>query len=133
MSNVCTLAIVGSRNFNDYDAFCDKLNMFVASIGGIQKINKIVSGGAGGADKMAERFARENKIELQVFAADWNRYGRAAGPMRNSQIVEAATHMVAFPSKDGRGTQDSLRKARKKMPTANIVEHVVEEIVQNKN
>ncbi len=71
----------------------------------------IISGGASGADALAENYARENGIVLQVFAAEWKKFGKSAGPMRNTLIVNECTHMLAFPSKNGAGTQDSMEKA----------------------
>jgi len=46
-----------------------------------------------------------------VFPAEWNKYGNRAGPMRNTLIVAEADYIIGFPSKTGRGTQDTLKKA----------------------
>ena len=102
------LALVGSRNFTDYARFVTDVDKWCTA----QNIRPtvIISGGAKGADALAERYAAERAIELCVFKADWSK-GRSAGPARNTLIVEACTHMYAFPSKTGRGTQDSMRKA----------------------
>jgi hypothetical protein len=45
-----------------------------------------------------------------VFKPNWN-LGKAAGILRNTDIVNECTHIIGFPSKNGRGTQDSMRKA----------------------
>jgi hypothetical protein len=106
------LAIVGSRNFNDWE-LCKKTVLDALKEWNIDvnDINNIVSGGARGADTLAERFAEEYGISMIVFKPDWNKHGRAAGILRNSDIIAKSTHVVAFPSKRGRGTQDSIRKA----------------------
>ncbi len=118
------LAIVGSRDYHDYNAFKQKVKDVIASCGsgfaerttaGSGSVECIVSGGATGTDAMAERFAREMEIDLIVFSADWKKYGLRAGPIRNTRIVNESDYMIAFPSrKSGKGTQDSIRKAQKK-------------------
>lgn len=105
------LAIVGSRTFNDEIFFKEKLQ------GWIEKYDIpdfIVSGGAKGADTMAQNYAIENEIELIVFKPDYSKYaGKIAPLMRNTQIVNECTHVLAFPSESGSGTQDTIRKAKK--------------------
>lgn len=103
------LAIVGSRNFTDYNMMCK----FIESKFDISDIDAIVSGGAKGADKLAERFAANHNLLLLVKEADWKHYGRAAGPMRNKQIIGEADAVVAFPSHSSKGTLNSMNLARK--------------------
>lgn len=104
------LAIVGSRDYTDYQRFIQYVAEWIAANGVPQRI---VSGGAAGVDGMARRFAQENAIELLEFEADWKQHGKAAGPLRNTKIVEACTHVLALPSRSGRGTQDTIRQAEK--------------------
>ncbi len=106
------LAIVGSRNFKDYERFCIEVEIALKEWD-VTDI-EIISGGADGADALAERYSREVlQREPVVFPADWNKYGKSAGPKRNTQIVDACTHMIAFPSHYGKGTQDSVTKIQK--------------------
>ncbi len=107
--NIC-LAIVGSRNFTDEKKFKQWVHNWVELHG---KPSVIISGGAKGADTLAETYANDNHIQLKIFHADWKTYGLKAGPLRNTHIVISCTHMIAFPSKHGKGTQDSIRKAQK--------------------
>jgi hypothetical protein len=108
------LAIVGSRNYTNYPQFSTFIQSTL-SLWSITPSNliEIVSGGAQGADLMAEKWAREHKIPIKIFKPDWNKWGKSAGPLRNQQIIEYATHVIAFPSKDGRGTQDSIARAKR--------------------
>jgi hypothetical protein len=70
----------------------------------------LVHGAASGADAMAGRWAGANGVSVTTFPADWNRYGRSAGPRRNQAMVDSEPDLVvAFPG--GRGTADMVRRA----------------------
>ena len=74
--------------------------------------NLVLTGGARGADALAEAWAKRNALPLDVRKADWKTLGAAAGPLRNTQLVQLCTHVLAFPhASKGRGTQDAVRKA----------------------
>lgn len=108
------LTIVGSRNYNDYTQFKNVINETLKKWNyKITDIEKIISGGAKGADSLAEKFAKENNIILTIYQPDWKTFGKAAGIMRNTDIINDCTHVIAFPSHQGSGTQDSIRKAKK--------------------
>jgi predicted Rossmann fold nucleotide-binding protein DprA/Smf involved in DNA uptake len=96
-----SLAVIGSRTFNDY-------NLLKETLEGYEGLEEIISGGATGADTLAERYAKEKGIPLRVFLPDWNKYGKAAGPIRNKLIVEASDHVVAFWDGISRGTKSSI-------------------------
>ena len=71
----------------------------------------VITGGASGADNMAERWASEHSIRLDVYRADWKTHGRAAGPIRNQRMLDHGKPdmVLAFPG--GRGTADMVRRA----------------------
>jgi len=78
--------------------------------------DQIVSGGATGADSVGEYYARDiGKCGLIEFPADWDKYGRAAGPRRNEAMARYTAQrgggIVAFEG--GKGTADMLRRAKK--------------------
>jgi hypothetical protein len=102
------LAIVGSRNLTDKKLFLKHVNLWIEKYG---KMDIIVSGGAKGADTLAREYSLENKIPFEEYHADWNTYGKKAGPIRNTQIVNLCNYILAFPSKKGKGTQDIIKKA----------------------
>lgn len=97
------LAVVGSRSFENYEFLKNILQWYDASA--------IISGGAKGADSLAAKYAAENGIPLKEFPADWNKNGRAAGYMRNKQIVAEADEIVAFWDKQSVGTGHTVRIA----------------------
>ena len=106
-SKIHRLAVVGSRDFTDYD----RLSRAIASF---PDVKVVISGGAKGADALAERAAEDLGLECEVFRADWKRYGRGAGPMRNTMIVENSDAILAFLLPGSRGTLDTLKKATKR-------------------
>jgi len=116
------LAVVGSRNFTDYDTVCmgiiETLDLWKI---GINQVSSIISGGATGVDSSAEIFSKYFDIKFVVFEAEWSKYGKSAGPKRNSLIVKNATHVIAFVTEDSVGTLDTIRKARESNLTINIV------------
>ena len=99
------LAIVGSRDFYNYTYLENLLDPIK------EKIEWIISGGAKGVDSLAEKYAARNQIPFLLFPANWERYGKRAGFLRNQQIVDAADYMLAIPTLQSRGTRDSIRRA----------------------
>ena len=71
----------------------------------------VIHGGATGADAIAARYARANNISVKKYAADWRKYGHAAGPIRNQRMLDDGKPdlVVAFPG--GAGTADMVRRA----------------------
>lgn len=113
------LAIVGYRYFYDYKTFSDHVLEWLKVHGGegVEGVEEIVSGGCEGTDTMAERFARENHFPMAVFRPDWekwpaSRYKWKAFTERDKEIAAYCTHMVAFPSDRGKGTQLTIKFAR---------------------
>ncbi|MHA2279769.1 MAG: DUF2493 domain-containing protein [Promethearchaeota archaeon] len=97
------LAVVGSRSFTNYD-FLKKMLAF-------HECTQIISGGARGADRLAKQYAAECGIPIKEFLPDWDTHGKAAGYIRNKQIVEACDELVAFWDEESRGTQHSINLA----------------------
>lgn len=109
------IAVVGSRSFTDYSKLVNVLNGVSPSL--------IISGGADGADQLAERYARENNIPVQIFLPDWNQYGRAAGPIRNKLIVENADLVIAFWDGSSPGTRSSINLANSMNKDCRIIQY----------
>lgn len=100
------IAVVGSRTFQDYDTLKKILD-------GLEKPFIIVSGGAVGADQLAERYAKENGLLTEIYRPDWERYGRAAGMIRNKILIDKADQVVAFWDGKSTGTQNTIERATK--------------------
>lgn len=79
---------------------------------------EIVSGHCQGADMLGEKYAEEHGFPVKVFPADWKKYGRAAGPIRNKQMIEYIRSfenrlVVAFTSANTVGTRNTIMLAKK--------------------
>lgn len=95
--------VCGGRDYNDYErvkGVLDKLFDRFGGEGGFQ----IIQGEAPGADTLARRWAEDNGVETIGFRADWERYGKRAGFIRNSQMLNEGQPnlVIAFPG--GKGT-----------------------------
>lgn len=75
-------------------------------------ITEVLTGHAKGADQDGEEWAKSRSIPVQSFPADWARYGRGAGHVRNGLMAEQAECLIVFPG--GRGTLDMVGKAKKR-------------------
>lgn len=100
------IGVVGSRSFKDYELLKQTLDSLSF------EITQIISGGASGADTLAEWYALEKKIPLKVFRPDWKKFGKRAGFLRNTDIVKNSEHVIAFWDSLSRGTLDSINKAK---------------------
>ena len=119
MTSEIKVAIVGSRNFTDYIQFKEIVDNYISEIG---DVDMIISGGCSGVDSMAEKYADEHHIAIKIFPANWTKYGKRAGPIRNTEIVNDCTHLLALPSKSSVGTKDSINKAKHLKKSVKIVE-----------
>lgn len=90
----------------------------VADIGSLVMAFSGSMGGCLGADALAREWARKNCVPCLVFYADWTKYGRAAGPKRNEDMLlfvqenfghEHTCKLVAFPG--GNGTANCIERA----------------------
>lgn len=117
--------IAGSRYYDDYDtlkAKCDKI--LSAKLSDPSTTVIILSGGARGADTLGVQYAMERSLKVEWHSADWNRYGRAAGPRRNAEMAAVANALIAFP-KDGAantGTNNMISLAKERGLLVRVIE-----------
>lgn len=100
--------IAGCRDFNNYPLLKEKCQYFLQN-----KLPNVViiSGGATGADSLGEQYAKEMGLELIVKPADWEQYGKSAGPRRNREMAEIADGLIAFWDGKSRGTKNMIETA----------------------
>ena len=121
------IAVIGSRGFSDRKTafyLLDKLTSNYETV-------SIVSGGAAGADSIAEEYAKERDFEILVFPAEWDKYGKSAGYIRNNTIWDNADIGIAFWDGQSKGTAHSFgiaKSQKKKLFVYNYVKGKFEEI-----
>lgn len=79
-------------------------------------IDRVVSGGADGADQLGEAWAAASGMPVgpdDRFEPDWDEHGRSAGPIRNSEILEEADIVVMFWNGESAGSKDMIHKAQR--------------------
>lgn len=113
------LVVSGSRHIQDYGLFCKALDEsgFLMTRNGVECI---IQGGATGIDGLAKRYGDEHDIPVVTIEADWQEHGKAAGPIRNSEMVDYAVKdgekagLLAIWDGYSRGTWDCIKKAQAK-------------------
>lgn len=102
--------VAGSRTFNDYNFLKEKLDFLLD--GYASETIEIVYGGAAGADSLAWEYAKEKNLAAMCFTADWDKHGKAAGPLRNKRMAEYADACVVFIINNSRGSQSMIKEAK---------------------
>ena len=137
------ILVCGGRDFDNYQFIRDKLIDYIESFGDKYKTEKdqygnylykdvtILTGGAKGADQCGSDFAVENFIHFIEINADWEFYGRSAGPIRNQKMLDEheVNVVMAFPG--GRGTIDMVSRARK--AGVNVLQYHSQDVLEWEN
>jgi UDP-N-acetylmuramoylalanine-D-glutamate ligase len=101
--------VCGGRDYNDFDTVYDYLKVLVTHQ--LEPVT-IIHGAARGADSLAALAAERLGFDTEQYPANWSKHGRAAGPIRNKQMLDSGLDLViAFPG--GRGTANMITQARK--------------------
>ena len=98
--------IAGSRNFNNYDFLQNKINKLKLNI------TEIVCGEAKGADLLGKQYGINNNIPVKSFPAEWDKYGKSAGYIRNKEMAEYADYLIAFWDGESKGTNHMINIMR---------------------
>lgn len=98
---------MGSRSYADYEKLKSTLDAVRTPI------TMLVSGGAAGADSLAQRYAQEKGLPITIFYPNREKYGNAAYARRNQQIVDFCDNMCAFWTGGSPGTRMAIEMAEK--------------------
>lgn len=112
MFNQYRIIIAGGRYFSDNELLKKKCDEFLHDKTSEEIV--IISGHASGADSLGERYAQEKGFKIETYPADWKKYGRAAGPIRNEQMANIANALIAFWDGKSKGTKSMINLAKKK-------------------
>ena len=105
--------VCGSRFYSDYD----KVYQCLKSLEGVYRrsVTGVIAGGCRGADSLAATAARACGYPFREFPADWQRFGKAAGPIRNQQMLNEGKPdlVIAFHEnpEESKGTKDMICRA----------------------
>lgn len=94
--------IAGSRDIDNWELVFDCINN--SSI----RIDEIVCGQAKGVDTCGMYYGFDHSIPVKYFPADWRLHGKAAGPIRNLQMVEYATAGIFIINKFSSGSMHCM-------------------------
>lgn len=122
------ILVTGSRYWDDYDTFTRALTVAIETLADELPDDKnivIVHGAAPGADSMSERYVAHVQnflsgkgytIRTEQHPAEWDKYGKGAGPIRNKQMVDLGADLVVAFFRRGaqsRGTANCVQQAEK--------------------
>jgi hypothetical protein len=101
--------VCGARDSADRDHVFSQLDAahFIAGFG------RLIHGGAPGVDSFAGEWALSRSVPQVVYPAEWDRYGRSAGPRRNAQMLAEGKPDIVFAFPGGIGTADMVRRAER--------------------
>ena len=110
-SQAITILVCGGRDYSDRDAFVAGMDLAL-ELNVVSRPGQIIQGGARGADSLAKEWAVRQGVPCREFPADWKQYGKAAGQIRNAQMLNEGRPdlVIAFPG--GRGTANMVARAR---------------------
>jgi len=109
------VCITGGRDFKEYDRVKEVIRILAAFYG--DKL-RFMHGDAKGADRLGRDAAIEFGVPIKKFPADWDTHGKAAGPIRNQEMIDYlkmcrrkghSVQVIAFPGGDG--TADMVKRA----------------------
>ena len=123
--------IAGSRNFNNYELLKKECDAFLSDKK--EKYNiTIISGGARGADFSGEKYAQDEGFDLEIYPAQWDKFGKRAGYRRNEQMAEVADALIAFWDGSSRGTKHMVDIMNEKNLLVRVVEYETSNKTQQK-
>ena len=114
--------IAGSRGFSNYKLLKEKCNEYLREKRKEYNII-IISGGARGADTLGEKYAQDEGFSLEVFPANWNKFGKSAGFRRNEQMAEVADALIAFWDGKSHGTKHMIEIMENKKLLVRVVNY----------
>ena len=114
--------IAGSRGFSNYKLLKEKCNEYLREKRKEYNII-IISGGARGADTLGEKYAQDEGFSLEVFSANWNKFGKSAGFIRNEQMAEIADALIAFWDGKSHGTKHMIEIMENKKLLVRVVNY----------
>ena len=105
------VVVAGCRNFNDYKTAREYIDFCISKIKKEYELI-FISGGCRGADALGERYAFEKGYKIERYPADWEKYGRRAGPIRNKEMAQKSDYIICFWDRESKGTKAMIEFAK---------------------
>ena len=103
------LLVCGDRDWTDFGAIKGRIALIGPGL--------IIEGGARGADRLAGMAAEALGVPVHIFVADWHRHGKAAGVLRNQEMLDKGKPDLVLAFHDNieasKGTKDMVSRAKK--------------------
>lgn len=107
------ILVCGAREWNNFD----KIKAVLTPYGDKPEEHTLIHGGCRGADCIAGYIGKQLNMNIQVFEAQWKKYGRGAGPVRNLQMIDEGKPDIVYAFHEciekSRGTKDMVNRAKK--------------------
>lgn len=116
--------VAGSRTANNFELVEKSLMIYFKEHKFHRADVEIISGTARGADQLGEQFANKYGLKLTKFPADWDKYGKSAGYIRNEEMAKYATEngiLFAFWDGKSKGTNHMINLAKKYSLTVIVI------------
>ena len=105
------IVVAGCRDYENYTRAKVYIDYCISEIK--NKYTLIfVSGGCRGADYLGERYALENGYKIEKYKANWEKYGKSAGPRRNKKMAQIADYIICFWYGKSKGTKSMIMLAK---------------------
>lgn len=111
------VCVAGSRSYNNYIQFCYWVDSYIDHLSSTIPDFRLgdlcfISGAASrGPDDMIIQYRKENNYPCFEYEADWDEYGKAAGFIRNAEMRDVCTHLLAFWDGVSAGTEEMIRES----------------------
>jgi len=114
MKKEIKIVVAGGRDFIDYNLLSKTLDDVIIKLKakGYEEIS-ICSGKARGADSLGEKYAEANNITVNSMPAQWEKFGKSAGYIRNEEMAKCGKLVIAFWDGYSRGTKHMIDLAHK--------------------
>ena len=115
------IIIAGTRTFDNKQLLFNSMNAIIEKLDLLYF--EVISGTADGADKLGEEWGKDKHAIISRFPPDWNKHGKAAGPIRNSQMADAADMCVVFWDGKSKGTKNMIETALSKGLLVKVIKY----------
>ena len=102
------IVVFGCRDYKNYKEASQYIDFCISNIKTEYKL-VFVSGHCRGADIIGERYAQERGYEVELYPAEWKKYGNCAGPIRNEKMSVIGDYFIGFWDSKSTGTKSTIK------------------------